>query len=107
MKPKQIANLEPVKIFAHAAGFHKSYDMLIRSAAPHPGARADEQLIGIVAHPAMVLSVFASELYLKTLLCIETGLVPNTHDLNLPLQLDANSMTCGISIFGRLNGNRS
>jgi hypothetical protein len=29
----------------------------------------------------MVLSVFASELYLKCLLCIETGEVPEDHDL--------------------------
>jgi HEPN domain-containing protein len=78
---KQSENIKPEKIFSHASAFHKSYDMLVKSASPVDGARPDEQLIGIVAYPALVLSVFASELYLKSLLCMETGTVPNTHDL--------------------------
>jgi HEPN domain-containing protein len=31
----------------------------------------------------MVLSVFASELYLKCLLCVENDSVPNSHNLKL------------------------
>jgi len=78
---KQSENIKPEKIFSHGRAFHKSYDMLVKSASPVAGARPDEQLIGIIAHPSLVLSVFASELYLKSLLCMETGKVPNTHDL--------------------------
>ena len=37
--------------------------------------------VGIIALPANVLSVFASELYLKCILCIETGSVPDGHNL--------------------------
>lgn len=37
--------------------------------------------IGMIAVPANVLSVFASELYLKGLLCVETGNVPDIHNL--------------------------
>jgi hypothetical protein len=76
--------LDPVKIFLHAASFHKSYDFLCRSTA-NLAADADnltkDQRFGIIAHPAMVLSVFASELYLKCLLCVEKGVVPAKHDL--------------------------
>jgi len=34
-----------------------------------------------IAAPHMVLSAFASELYLKCLLCLEKGSVPQTHNL--------------------------
>lgn len=74
------SGLEPLKIFLHAGSFHKSYDLLVESVVPHNGV-PDEQLVGVIAHPSMVLSVFASELYLKCLLCIEADSVPNEHNL--------------------------
>jgi hypothetical protein len=73
---KQPRILDPLKIFRHASAFHKSYDLLKGAVQP-----TDEKLVGVIAHPSMVLSVFASELYLKCLLCVENGTVPNTHDL--------------------------
>jgi hypothetical protein len=78
---KQSTGIKPEKIFSHASAFHKSYDMLVKSTMPVDAERPDEQLFGIVAYPALVLTVFASELYLKCLLCMETGIVPSTHDL--------------------------
>jgi hypothetical protein len=74
--------LDPFKIFMHASNFHKSYDALIKTVVPAPGGPLpDEQRIGVISHPAMVLSAFSSELYLKCALCIETGAVPDGHNL--------------------------
>ena len=64
------------KIFEHASHFHES-DHRLTNSVPHN--RPDQ--VALVAHPAMVLSVFASELYFKSLLCLETGKVPQTHNL--------------------------
>lgn len=76
MKRPPKAGLDPCKIFDHATHFHAS-DHRLQNTVPFD---KPEQL-PLVAHPSMVLSAFASELYLKCLLCIETGLVPNTHNL--------------------------
>lgn len=64
------------KIFQHAYHFHES-DHRLRNTVPPD--RPDQ--IPLVVHPAMVLSAFASELYLKCLLRLETGKVPQTHNL--------------------------
>jgi hypothetical protein len=64
------------KIFRHASNFHEC-DHRLRSSVPVN--RPDQ--FPLVAHPAMVLSAFASELYLKCLLCLETGKIPQTHNL--------------------------
>jgi hypothetical protein len=80
-KPK--TGRDPVKIFLHAGKFHKSFDLLLKSVMPPNGAKISDQDIGIVSHPAMVLSVFASELYLKSLLCLESGEVPEQHNLKI------------------------
>ena len=37
----------------------------------------------LITQPAMVLSAFSSELYLKCLLCLESGSVPPTHNLKV------------------------
>lgn len=68
--------LDPFKIFEHASHFHES-DHRLRNTVPPD----KPEQVPLIAHPALVLSVFASELYLKCLLCIETGRVPNTHNL--------------------------
>jgi HEPN domain-containing protein len=73
---------EPSKIFEHASAFHKSYELLSNSVLPPNGDPPSEQDVGFIAHPAMVLSAFASELYLKCLLCVETGSVPSGHNLH-------------------------
>jgi hypothetical protein len=67
---------DPLKIFQHASHFHES-DHRLRNTVPQD--RPDQ--IPLIAHPAMTLSAFASELYLKCLLCVETGRVPSTHNL--------------------------
>ena len=74
-KAPQMA-LDPLKIFVHASRFHES-NIRLRGSVP-----ADKpEHVPRVAHPAMMLSVFASELYLKCLLSMEIGKVPNTHHL--------------------------
>jgi hypothetical protein len=75
-RPKSTSGLDPLKIFDQATRFHES-DHRLRNTVPTD--RPDQ--LPLVAYPAMVLSALASELYLKCLLCIETGAVPNTHNL--------------------------
>lgn len=41
----------------------------------------NERNIGLVSQSALALSAFTSELYLKCLLCVETGNAPATHNL--------------------------
>ena len=72
LKPK----FDPSKIFQHASHFHESARRL-RDSVPHD--RPDQ--VPLIAHPSMTLSAFASEVYLKCLLCAETGDVPNDHNL--------------------------
>jgi hypothetical protein len=55
----------------------------LKSVMPTTGGKISDQDIGIVSHPAMVLSVFASELYLKGLLCLEKDEVPDQHNLKI------------------------
>jgi len=81
MSKRPKSGLDPVKIYKHASAFHKSYDLLTKAVIPANGALSEEQLVGTIAHPAMVLSIFASELYLKCLLCVESGSVPEGHNL--------------------------
>jgi hypothetical protein len=76
-KPSKTTNLDPFKIFEHASRFHES-DHRLRNTVPRD--RPDQ--LPLIAHPAMMLSAFACELYLKCLLCIETGQrPPPTHNL--------------------------
>jgi HEPN domain-containing protein len=63
------------EIYKHALHFHES-DHRLRNTVKAPSAE-----LALIAHPSMVLSVFATELYFKTLLCLEAGKVPKTHNL--------------------------
>ena len=82
-----MAGLDLQTIFQHASNFHES-DHRLRNTVP----RDKPEQLPLIAHPAMVLSAFASELYLKCLLCIETGTVPPTHNLkNLFKRLQPNT----------------
>jgi hypothetical protein len=74
------SGLEPLKIFQHAAGFHQSYRRLLNTVANAP-KETKERDMGIISMPAMALSAFASELYLKCLLCVESDNVPSEHNL--------------------------
>ena len=67
---------DPLKIFQHATNFHES-DHRLRNSAQHD--KPDD--VAFIAHPSMVLSAFAIELYFKCLLCVETGKVPSGHHL--------------------------
>jgi len=61
-------------IFIQADSFSLAYDMLMSEAVP-------VQRTLRIGHPAIALSAFASELYLKCLICAETGKAPRGHYL--------------------------
>jgi hypothetical protein len=73
-KPRQ-SKLDPLKIYMNAERFRLADNYLRSSANPDIEFR---QIIGL---PALVICAFAAELYLKCLLCIETGNAPATHNL--------------------------
>ena len=64
---------DPLKIFMNAERFRQA-DLLLRSFN-------DQQIAVTVASPALILSAFASELYLKCIVCIETGELAHGHHL--------------------------
>jgi HEPN domain-containing protein len=74
-------SIDARKIFAHAFAFQRAYETVRDSLLPKAGNPPDAQNIGLLIHPALVLSAFASELYLKTLICIETGDTSRGHNL--------------------------
>jgi hypothetical protein len=84
MKKPSVA-LDPHEIFLHACHFHECDHRLRNSLS----STQDNNEVALIAHPSMVLCAFAIELYLKCLLCIETGKVTKGHDLKgLFLRLD-------------------
>src|SRR5580700_2055988 len=76
MKKPSKAPIDPHEIYLHAFRFHENDHRLRNSISPE-----DPNEVMLIAHPSMMLSAFASELYLKCLLCIETGKVHTGHDL--------------------------
>lgn len=74
-------SIDARKIFTHVFAFQRAYETLRDSLLPKDGILPDAQNVGLLTHPVLVLSAFASELYLKTLICIETGDAPRGHDL--------------------------
>jgi len=83
MKKPSVA-LDPREIFLHAYHFHECDHRLRKG----PSSK-DLDEVALIAHPSMVLCAFASEIYLKCLLFIETGKVTRGHDLKgLFLRLD-------------------
>jgi hypothetical protein len=69
------ARLEPVKIYMNAERYRIAY-LVMRAEGDK-----DPTLQATIASPHMVISVFAIELYLKCLLCLEGQKVPPTHNL--------------------------
>ena len=109
--PILVTQFEPSKIFEHALAFHKSFELLSKSVIPSDGAPPSEQDVGTIAYPSLVLSAFTSEIYLKCLLCVETGNVPNGHNLcDLFMKLtDETKLSLddyGIRIFAILTNKR-
>jgi hypothetical protein len=64
---------DPFKIFMNAERFRQA-DLLLRSFD-------DPQIAVVVASPALILSAFASEVYLKCIVCLETGELAHGHHL--------------------------
>jgi hypothetical protein len=75
MKRPRQAKLDPFKIYMSAERFRIADNYLRSSDNP------DMTFRSIVLLPALVLCAFAAELYLKCLLCIETGDASSTHNL--------------------------
>jgi hypothetical protein len=71
---RRSAPCDPEKLFLQAGAFQEAKEVLYERAA---SAQAGVVLIT----PTCVLSVFASELLLKCLICIERGYAPKGHDL--------------------------
>jgi len=72
MKPRSVGP-DPFKIFMNAERFRQA-DLLLRSVQ-------DPHLSVAVGPPALILSAFASEVYLKCIICIETGELAHGHHL--------------------------
>jgi hypothetical protein len=68
----------PEKLFEHAGCFYQALNVL-HAVAPHPR----ENLHGAVtlAEPVVVLGALTTELFLKCLICLETGKASHGHDL--------------------------
>jgi hypothetical protein len=64
-------DLDPLKIFIQANNFVLAHHVLVMQ-------RTD--WMQATAYAAMVVAAFASELYMKTLICLEGNQVPNSHD---------------------------
>src|SRR5690349_16628975 len=75
MKKQAKQKLDPFFIFLQAHAFFQANEALYETFKYHP-----EKLYQ-VSLPACTLSSFACELFLKCLLCIETGDAPNGHHL--------------------------
>jgi hypothetical protein len=72
MKGPPQPKLDPQQIYLNGCRFQFASERLRDANHLRPG---DFELL---AYPSMVLSAFASELYLKCLICIETGTVPDS-----------------------------
>jgi HEPN domain-containing protein len=70
-KPEKL--IEPAAIFRHAETFTAALDHLHRT--------LPRENLKVYMLPMMVLSAFASEVYLKCLICLETGSVAKGHHL--------------------------
>jgi hypothetical protein len=68
-------SIDPLKIFEQANGFYQALAILCNV---EPG---NTQLEITIGEPVMVIGAFTIELFLKCLVCIETGRVPHTHHL--------------------------
>lgn len=77
-KPVTIKGIDPKDIFLLARGFHLADAILGNTDfSQNPSMGAD------LAQPAMVISALNSELFLKCIICIETGEVPTGHNLDV------------------------
>jgi hypothetical protein len=69
-----IPQFDPLKIYLNAEGFRFADTCLRR-------AGSDPNVMNVIGTAQMVLAAFTLELYFKCLLCLETGKVPQTHNL--------------------------
>jgi hypothetical protein len=70
--------IDPAQVFQHADCFYQALNVL-RAVAPHPGENLHGALT--LAEPVVVLGALTTELFLKCLICIETGNASHGHDL--------------------------
>lgn len=77
MARQPLKGINPLDIFMHAKGFHEAENYIANERMGH-----NPQLALEMGQAVMVLAAFNSELFLKCLICIETGLVPTGHYLD-------------------------
>lgn len=65
-------------VFEHAECFYRTFAALSQL---NPDPRVDLHTVVTLAEPLIVLAAFTNELFLKCLICIETGGTPRSHDL--------------------------
>jgi hypothetical protein len=73
---KPTKKIDPLQIFMHADGFYKAEKII-----SNIDFNSNPQLAAEVAQAAMVLSALNSELFLKCIICIETGKLAHGHHL--------------------------
>lgn len=77
MKKLPKTAIDPRLIYLQGDGFYRAYSVL----ANDTGVLNEPGLAAEVGNAAMVISAFNSEIFLKCLVCIETGKVPRGHHL--------------------------
>jgi hypothetical protein len=77
MPKPDLENIDAMQIFLHARGF-----FLAEETIGNINMSADPQLAGETTQAMIVISALASELFLKCIVCVETGLTPQGHYLD-------------------------
>jgi hypothetical protein len=73
-----LRGVDPLDIFLHGKGFLLAGQVLSRDELN----KNNPHLMAELGQPVMVLSALTSEIFMKCLICMETGLVPSGHDLD-------------------------
>lgn len=76
MSKPDLTGIDPKTIYIHARGFFTVGQMFGNMDSSDPALLAD------IGAPVIVLSSLNSELFLKCIVCIETGLTPQGHHLD-------------------------
>ena len=84
------SKLDPLQIFRQGHALCEAFKRLSKAAA------TDAQIIP-VSTPAMVMSAFSSELFLKCLICLDTGNVTSLESclIGFPKRTRIGSRNCG------------
>jgi hypothetical protein len=68
-----LTKVDPLQIYLQANSFCRAFQLLAKTDDPN--------VLPMIGTPVMVISAFASELFLKCLICLEAGKSPHRHHL--------------------------